>query len=75
MYEVKSSGLLGLDIVDRQNLYSITIAVRRIIDLFRLVDRTAELYRRVLAFSVSYNNENVRIFRHYPVIKENITTY
>ncbi len=59
--EVKSGGSLGLDIADRQNLHSMAIAVRGIVDLFRLVGRAAKLHRRVLAFSVSHDNENVRI--------------
>jgi hypothetical protein len=41
--EVKC-GAAALDIADRQNAYSITIAVRGVVDLFRLVKREKELY-------------------------------
>jgi hypothetical protein len=34
----------ALDITDRQNAYSMTIAVRDIIEFFRLVKREKELY-------------------------------
>ncbi len=36
--EVKSGGSATLDIADRQNLHSKPIALRRIVELFRLVD-------------------------------------
>ena len=42
-YEVKYSAVV-LDITDRQNTHSMTIAVRGIIELFRLVKREKELY-------------------------------
>lgn len=65
--EVKC-GAIALDIADRQNAHSMTMAVRGIIELFRLVKREKELYREILAFLVSYNNRTVRIYGHYPVI-------
>lgn len=72
--EVKS-GRSGLDIADGQNLHSMTLAVRAIVELFRLVNRTEELNREVLAFSVSHDQRNVRIYGHYPVIEGSKTTY
>jgi hypothetical protein len=42
-YEVKC-GAAALDIADRQNAHSITLAVRGIVELFRLVKRENELY-------------------------------
>jgi hypothetical protein len=41
--EVKCSAM-ALDIVDRQNAYSIIMAVRGIIELFRLIKCEKELY-------------------------------
>jgi hypothetical protein len=55
IYEVKY-GAAVLNIIDRQNTYSITIAVRGIIKLFRLVKHKKELHQEILAFLVSYNH-------------------
>ena len=41
--EVKC-GNLALDITDRQNAHSMTLAVRGIVELFTLVKREKELY-------------------------------
>ncbi|KAI4241304.1 MAG: hypothetical protein L6R40_004610 [Gallowayella cf. fulva] len=68
-------GSAGLNIADRQNLHSMTLAVRGIVELFRLVNRAQELHRRSLAFSVSHDNENVRIHGHYPAFDRDKTTY
>ena len=67
--EVKC-GAAALDIANRQNAYSMTLAVRGIVELFRAVDREDEVNRRILAFSVSYDHRSVRIYGHYPVIAE-----
>jgi hypothetical protein len=47
--EVKC-GTAALDIADRQNAHSMTMAVRGIVGLFRLVKREKELHRETLAF-------------------------
>ena len=65
----------GLDIADRQNAHSMTLAVRGIVELFRLVKREKELHRKVLAFSISHDDETVRIFGHYSVIDGDKTTF
>ncbi|EGR52979.1 uncharacterized protein TRIREDRAFT_29115, partial [Trichoderma reesei QM6a] len=73
--EVKC-GAAGLDIADRQNAHSMTLAVRGIIELFRAVKREDEVNRRILAFSVSHDHRSVRIYGHYPVItREDIKYY
>jgi hypothetical protein len=41
--EVKC-GAAALDVADQQNAHSMTIAVRGIVELFRLVKREKELY-------------------------------
>ncbi|KAI9675151.1 MAG: hypothetical protein M1829_003511 [Trizodia sp. TS-e1964] len=66
--EVKC-GSAGLDIADRQNAHSMTIAVRATVELFKLVNREIELDREFLAFSVSHDHKNVRIYGHYPVME------
>jgi hypothetical protein len=68
-------GATGLNIADRQNAHSITIAVRGIVELFRLVKREKELHQKILAFSISHDHETVRIHGHYPVIDGNETTF
>lgn len=65
--EVKC-GAVALDIADRQNAHSMTLAVRGVAELFCAVKRQDEVNRMILAFSVSYNHTSVRIYSHYPVI-------
>lgn len=72
--EVKC-GNVGLHIADRQNAHSMTLAVRGIVELFRLVKREKELHREILAFSISHDHETVRIYGHYPVIDGGKTTF
>ena len=72
--EVKC-GAAALDIADRQNAHSMTLAVRAIVELFRLVDREMELHREILAFSISHDHRSVRIYGHYPAINGKDTTY
>ena len=71
--EVKCAG--QLDIADRQNAHSMTIAVRAIVELFRLIKREKEVNREALAFSISHDDHQVRIYGHYAVITATKTTY
>ena len=52
-----------------------TMAVRGVVDLFRLVKREKELHQEILAFSISHNDRTVRIYSHYLVINGKDTTY
>ncbi|KAF2245814.1 hypothetical protein BU26DRAFT_552856 [Trematosphaeria pertusa] len=72
--EVKC-GAAALDIADRQNAHSMTLAVRAVVELFRLAGREAEIDREILAFSVSHDHRSVRIYGHYAVIKGKDTTF
>jgi hypothetical protein len=72
--EVKC-GAAALDVADRQNAHSMTLAVRGVVELFRLMKREKELHREILAFSISHDNETVRIYGHYPVIEERKTSF
>ncbi|KUI73406.1 hypothetical protein VM1G_08683 [Cytospora mali] len=65
--EVKC-GSAALDIADRQNAHSMTLAVRAVAELFRTVKREDEVNRQILAFSISHDYRSVRIYGHYPVI-------
>ncbi|RKU40529.1 hypothetical protein DL546_000368 [Coniochaeta pulveracea] len=64
--EVKCAG--ALDVADRQNAHSMTLAVRAIVELFRVLKREDEVNRQILAFSISHDHRSVRIYGHYPVI-------
>ena len=72
--EVKC-GAAVLDIADRQNAHSLTLAVRATVELFRAVERPSEVNRQILAFSVSHDHRPVRIYGHYAVIEGNDTKY
>ncbi|KAI2470182.1 hypothetical protein F4781DRAFT_185783 [Annulohypoxylon bovei var. microspora] len=60
-------GDMGLEIADRHNMHSMTIAVRGIVELYKLVKREKELNGEVLAFSISHSERKVRIYGHYAV--------
>ena len=66
--EVKC-GIADLDTADRQNAHSMTLAVRGVFELFRLVGREEEVDRQILAFSISHDHQNVHIYGYYPVIQ------
>ena len=72
--EVKC-GAAALDIADRQNAHSMTVAVRALVELFRSVKREKELDRQILTFSVSHDHTSVRIYGHYAVIEGQKTTF
>lgn len=72
--EVKC-GAAALDIADRQNAHSMTIAVRAVVELFRAVKREEEVNRQILAFSISHDHRMVRIYGHYPVMDGKDTKY
>lgn len=58
-------GAAALDIADRQNAHSMTMAVRGIV----------ELHREILAFSISHDHSAVRIYGHYALIDGSKTTF
>ncbi|KAI2619935.1 hypothetical protein GGR54DRAFT_601860 [Hypoxylon sp. NC1633] len=72
--EVKC-GAAALDVADRQNAHSMTLAVRGVVELFRMAKREMELHLQILAFSISHDHRTVRIYGHYPLIKGNETTF
>lgn len=72
--EVKC-GAAALDIADRQNAHSMTLAVRAVVELFKLAKREKEVDREVLAFSISHDHRTVRIYGHYAVLDEGETKY
>lgn len=72
--EVKC-GAAALDIADRQNAHSGTLAARAIVELFRLVKREKEIDRQILAYSISHDHRSVRIYGYYPEIDDKRTKY
>ncbi|KAK9360701.1 hypothetical protein V1504DRAFT_468987 [Lipomyces starkeyi] len=72
--EVKC-GAAALDVADRQNAHSMTIAVRAVAELFRAVKRDGEVHREILGFSISHDHRSVRIYGHYPVMDGKNTRY
>ncbi|KAK2745567.1 hypothetical protein FQN57_003692 [Myotisia sp. PD_48] len=71
--EVK--GKAAIDIADRQNVHSMTLAMRGVVELFRMVKREKELHQEILGFSISHNQCDVRIYGHYPIIIDGEVTY
>lgn len=69
------SGASALDITDRQNAHSQTVALRGLIELFRLVGRENELHREINGFSISHSGEEVKIWGHYAVINQRDFTF
>ncbi|OAA47106.1 hypothetical protein NOR_02742 [Metarhizium rileyi] len=65
----------ALDVADRQNAHSMTLAVRAITQLFRAVHRQGEVHRHIQAFSISHDHRSVRIYGHYPVLEGKETKY
>ena len=72
--EVKC-GAAGLEIADRQNAHSMTVAVRSVVELYKAVKRGKELHGEILAFSISHDHSTVRIYGHYALIDGNKTTF
>jgi len=72
--EVKC-GAAALDVADRQNTHSMTVAVRGVVELYRAVKREKELHREILAFSISHDYSTVRIYGHYAIIEGDKTTF
>ncbi|KAI9827228.1 MAG: hypothetical protein M1832_005366 [Thelocarpon impressellum] len=65
--EVKC-GNEGLNIADRQNAHSASIAANAVVDLYRGLSRQHELHRELLAFSISHDHRTVRVYGHYALI-------
>lgn len=57
-----------LEVADRKNAHSMTLALRGLTALFRAVSREDEIHRQILAWSFSHDHQRVRIYGHYPVI-------
>lgn len=65
--EVKT-GTMGLDTADNQNLHSATIAARAVAELFKARGRETELHREIVAFTISHDDQSIRLYAHYLII-------
>ena len=82
MCEVKC-GREGLDVADRQNMHSCSVAVRALLrieqeaDKYRQEKKKAEsLSGQVLVFSISHDQQDARLYGHYAIVQgENWTYY
>ncbi|KAI9793121.1 MAG: hypothetical protein M1816_001019 [Peltula sp. TS41687] len=67
--EVKC-GNEALNVADRQNAHNSSFAVNAIITLYNAVGRKMELHRKILAFSLSHDHDNIRIYGHYALLDQ-----
>ncbi|KAK1256099.1 hypothetical protein MKX07_008358 [Trichoderma sp. CBMAI-0711] len=58
-----------------QNVHSMTIGMRGVVELFRGVKREAELHRQILGWSIAHNHRRAEISVHYPVIYGDVTNF
>ncbi len=65
----------ALNVADRQNIYSITVAIRVFVELFRSIKRKKEFNQKILVFSILYNYISARIYSYYSVIEEDKTIF
>ena len=65
----------ALNIADRQNAHNAAVAANAVVELYRMISRQDELHQRILTFSISHDNEAVRMYGHYPLIKNDNTLF
>jgi hypothetical protein len=82
MCEVKC-GREGLDIADRQNMHSCSVAVRALLRIEQEADKYRQeirkkaesLSRQVLVFSISHDQQDARLYGHYAIVQGEKWTY
>lgn len=80
MCEVKC-GREGLDIADRQNMHSCSVALRALLrieqeaDKYRQEKKMNSLDRQALVFSISHDQEDARLYGHYAIVQEGKWAY
>lgn len=72
--EVKC-GNEALNIADRQNAHSASVAANAVVELYKAISRQKELDRKILTFSISHDNEAVRIYGHYALFNGENTSF
>jgi hypothetical protein len=51
-----------------------TIAVRVVVELFKLVGREKELHQEIVGLAISHNDESIRLYVHYLIINRDKVT-
>lgn len=66
-----------IDRVDRKNAHSSSIAANAIVQLYRAIDLDAAiaLNGQLLVFSISHNNQDMNIYEHYAVVRQDRTLF
>lgn len=65
----------SLNIANRQNAHSVVVVTNAVVELYRLVSRQDELNQKFLIFSILHDNEIVRMYEHYALIKKKHTLF
>lgn len=70
-------GKKNINDADRQNVHSASIAVNAIIRLCRAAGEhnAQSLSGHILVFSISHDNERVKIYGHFPIIRDGRITF
>ncbi|RMZ79681.1 hypothetical protein DV738_g3246, partial [Chaetothyriales sp. CBS 135597] len=73
--EVKC-GNEGINRADRQNMHSSSMAVRAIVKLLQSLggNHANDLNGQILVFSISHDNERVKIYGHFPILSPTTNT-
>ncbi|KAJ9657865.1 hypothetical protein H2198_004061 [Neophaeococcomyces mojaviensis] len=72
--EVKC-GKEGLNVADRANTNSMTIALRMVVDPHRKANNVMAVHRKILGFSISHDGSDIRVYGHYPEVDGDLTRY
>jgi hypothetical protein len=70
-----------IDVADRQNMHSCSVAVRALLkieqeaDKYRQEPKTNSLSGKVLVFSISHNSGDARLYGHYATLRGEEWTY
>jgi hypothetical protein len=65
----------ALEFADRQNMHSMCISLRAVVNLAQAAGCAQEVHRRLLGFSISHDLEGVRIYGYYPEVSEDGIKY
>jgi hypothetical protein len=68
-------GNQALEYADRQNMHSMSIALRAVVSLAEAAGCLDQVHRRILGFSISHELEDLRIYGYYPEISEDKIEY
>lgn len=71
--EVKTSSS-DLKVAERQNMHSMSVALRSLVQLAELAGMPEMVHRRILGYSISYSEGYVYIHGHYLLLREGMPT-